>query len=167
MCNAYESRVLLAYSPLPLLCKRLSPSPTARLIHPLSALSLPIFPALSLLLGREKTAPHCLCVMSLAICVLANSKKKKKQKSRNEDTNEDTTLSRFVCGLACATGLNNATFDLAAAFCSSSLITLIITKNSSRPKCEELSPPPTPHDKHLSFREPPRIPRLGCSLLCL
>jgi len=64
-----------------------------------------------------------ICVIPLAICVLANSKKKK----RNENSTEEQ--SHFAFSLRVAWLVRSLTTRrLAAAFCSSSFITLIIIR---------------------------------------
>lgn len=152
-----------AYSPLPLLCKRFSPSPAARLTHH------PYPPCRCF--SAEKLH-HYLCVISLAICVLANfkTKKEKKRKKRKERKKQEDAVEEerryFASSLRVAwlarRGLTIWLSDLATAFCSSSLITLIITQTRLGRSAKNSHP-----SRQTSLFRKPRISVVLCCVFSL
>jgi len=149
-------KVELAYLPLPLLCKRFSPCNHPRQPRVLSTTirSVAVHSSLSIAASRPRKCIF-ICVISLLSMCLQIQKKKK-----NEDIIEKRR--HFAFSLRVAWLARDLTWCLAAAFCSSSLITLMITQIRLGRNARKLF---HPHDKHLSSVNP--VPRLGCSLLCL
>lgn len=132
-CNANESRVL-AYS-TPYRCSANDFHPRQPRVLPTAVRSVAAHSQFCRCFSAEKLH-HYLCNIAGYLCACKNGKTRKKQ----EDTIEERryfSLSRFVW-----LGLRDGAWQrvLAAAFCSSSLINAHNHSNSSRPKCEELSP---------------------------